>query len=365
MSESFAVIAGGGTAGHLYPGLAVAEALVSLGKERTEIHFFTSDREIDNRLLTAANFQFTPLKGNGLERRNILSSIKAVILLIKSTVFAYRYVRESKPKVILSLGGFAAVPGSVAGLLTGTPVVLHEQNSVPGSANKLISKWVKKSAVSYQNTELSRSVYTGNPVRKEVTDLNSNDQSLHRSQLRIPKENKLVVITGGSLGSLKINKSIVKALPDLEEVPNLTIYHIIGSRDWKEMGYLSSEMKIDYRAVEYEEQMPIVLNSADLIVSRAGGSITAEINLLGLPSILIPLPSAPGDHQTKNAESLAVDGRAVIIPDENCTGDRIAAEIKSIVLNEERLMKMAKVRQPKSEKNAAEKIATLLIEVAK
>ena len=128
MSESFAVIAGGGTAGHLYPGLAVAEALVSLGKERTEIHFFTSDRDIDNRLLTAANFQFTPLKGNGLARRNILSSIKAVILLIKSTVFAYRYVRESKPKVILSLGGFAAVPGSVAGLLTGTPVVLHEQN---------------------------------------------------------------------------------------------------------------------------------------------------------------------------------------------------------------------------------------------
>lgn len=365
MSESFAVIAGGGTAGHLYPGLAVAEALVSLGKKRTEIHFFTSDRDIDNKLLTAANFPFTPLKGKGLERKSISSSTKAVILLLKSTAIAFRYIRKSKPKVILSLGGFAAVPGSIAGLLTRTPVVLHEQNSVPGSANKLISKWVKKSAVSYENTKLSRSVYTGNPVRKEVTDLNLSDQPMHRSQLGIPAENKLVVVTGGSLGSLKINKSILNALPNLEEIPNLTIYHIIGTRDWKEMGQLNSEMKIDYRAVEYEEQMPIVLNSADLIVSRAGGSITAEINMLGLPSILIPLPGAPGDHQTKNAESLAVDGRAVIIPDENCTGGRIAEEIKSIVLNEELLMKMAKVRHPKSEKNAAEKIATLLIEVAK
>ncbi|GIR34744.1 MAG: hypothetical protein CM15mP49_01290 [Actinomycetota bacterium] len=134
--------------GHLYPGLAVAEVLVSLGKRRNEIHFFTSDREIDNKLLTAADFHFTPLEGGGLTRRNISSSIGAVILLIKSTIFAYRYVRKSKPKVILALGGFAAVPGSVAGLLTGTPVVLHEQNSVPGAANKLISKWVKKSAVS-------------------------------------------------------------------------------------------------------------------------------------------------------------------------------------------------------------------------
>ena len=246
MSESFALIAGGGTAGHLYPGLAVAEALVSLGRRRNEIHFFTSDREIDNKLLTSADFHFTPLEGNGLTRRNISSLIGAVILLIKSTIFAYRYVRKSKPKVILALGGFAAVPGSVAGLLTGTPVVLHEQNSVPGSANKLISKWVKKSAVSYQNTKLPRRINTGNPVRKEITDLDSSDKSMHRSQLGIPEENKLIVITGGSLGSLKINKSILNALPDLKEIPNLTIYHIIGSRDWEEMGKVNIDVDIDY-----------------------------------------------------------------------------------------------------------------------
>ncbi len=365
MSEFFVLIAGGGTAGHLYPGLAVAEALLSLGKRRNEIHFFTSDREIDNKLLTAADFHFTPLDGNGLTRRSISSSIGAVILLIKSTIFACRYVRKSKPKVILALGGFAAVPGSVAGLLTGTPVVLHEQNSVPGTANKLISKWAKKSAVSYQSTELPRRMYTGNPVRKEITNLNLSDKSMHRSQLGIPEENKLIVITGGSLGSFKINKSILNALPDLKEIPNLTIYHIIGSRDWEEMGKVNIDVDIDYRAIEYEEEMPVVLNSADLIVSRAGGSITAEINLLGIPSILIPLPGAPGDHQTKNAESLAVDGRAVIIPDENCTGVRIAKEIKGIVLDEERLLNMGMPRHPKSEKNAAEKIATLLIEVAK
>ena len=131
------------------------------------------------------------------------------------------------------------------------------------------------------------------------------------------------------------------------------------------MGQVNSKPEIDYRAIEYEEQMPIVLNSADLIVSRAGGSITAEINLLGIPSILIPLPGAPGDHQTKNAESLVADGRAVIISDENCTGVRIAKEIKGIVLDEERLMNMGKPRHPESEKNAAEKIATLLIEVSK
>ena len=364
MTESYAVIAGGGTAGHLYPGLAVAEALISMGKTRTEIYFLTSDRDIDDQLLTAANFQFTPLKGKGIDRRSILSSISAVILLIKSTVFAYKYLRESKPKIILALGGFAAIPGAVAGLLTGTPVVLHEQNSVPGSANKLISKWAKKSAVSYEKTELPRRVYTGNPVRKEITDLSRSHRSMHRSQLGIPSGNKLVVVTGGSLGSLKINKSILDALTTLSEVPNLTIYHIIGSRDWEELGQSTGELGIDYRAIEYEDQMPIVLNSADLIVSRAGGSITAEINLLGLPSILIPLPDAPGDHQTKNAESLVKDGRAVIVPNERCTGERIAKEIKGIVLNEERLMRMARIRH-EDEKNAAESIASLLIGEAK
>ena len=207
MSEFFVLIAGGGTAGHLYPGLAVAEALVSLGNRRNDIHFFTSYREIDNKLLTAADFHFTPLDGNGLTRRSISSSIGAVILLIKSTIFAYRYVRKSKPKVILALGGFAAVPGSVAGLLTGTPVVPHEQNSVPGRANKLISKWVKKSAVSYQNTELPRSMYTGNPVRKAVTDLNLSDKSMHRSQLGIPEENKLMRVLAHLLGISDVNSA--------------------------------------------------------------------------------------------------------------------------------------------------------------
>jgi undecaprenyldiphospho-muramoylpentapeptide beta-N-acetylglucosaminyltransferase len=365
MKETFVVIAGGGTAGHLHPGLAVAEALVSSGKQRSEIYFLASDREIDSKLITAANFEFTGLRGKGVGTKSMISVLVALTLLMKSTTSAWKYISKSKPKVILSLGGFASLPGSIAGLITRTPVVLHEQNAVPGRANKLISKWAKKSAVSYQKTGLPRSVHTGNPVRKELFDLNRSDKPLHRGQLGIPLENKVVVATGGSLGSTRINESIIGALVNLNQVANLTIYHIIGNRDWDKFKQPLSTHGIDYRAVEYEEQMPIVINSADLIISRAGGSITAEIKLIGIPSILVPLPGAPGDHQTKNAESLVEGGLAVIIPDSECNSERIAEEIKDILFNEKRLDDMANARSGRPRKNAAECIATLLTEEAK
>lgn len=365
MKETFAVIAGGGTAGHLHPGLAVAEALVSSGKKRSEIYFLASDREIDSKLITAANFEFTGLRGKGVGSNSMASLLVALVLLMKSTTSAWKYISKSKPKVILSLGGFASLPGSIAGLITRTPVILHEQNAVPGRANKLISKWSKKSAVSYPKTGLPRSVHTGNPVRKELFDLNSSDKPLHRDQLGIPLENKVVVATGGSLGSTRINESIIGALVNLKQVANLTIYHIIGSRDWDKFKQPLPTHGIDYRAVEYEEQMPIVINSADLIISRAGGSITAEIKLIGVPSILIPLPGAPGDHQTKNAESLVEGGSAVIIPDSECNSERIADEIKGILFDEKRLDDMTNVRSGRPRKNAAECIAALLTEEAK
>ena len=365
MKEIFAVIAGGGTAGHLHPGLAVAEALVSRGKRRSEIYFLASDREIDSKLITAANFGFTGLRGKGVGSNSLISLIVALTLLVKSTTSAWKFVLKSKPKVILSLGGFASLPGSIAGLITRTPVVLHEQNAIPGRANKLISKWAKKSAVSYLKTGLPRSVHTGNPVRKELFDLERNDKSLHRSQLGIPLENKMVVVTGGSLGSTRINESVVGALVYLRQVTDLTIYHIVGSRDWAKFNEPLPSHGIDYRAVEYEDQMPIVINSADLIISRAGGSITAEIKLVGVPSILVPLPGAPGDHQTKNAESLVEDGSAMIIPDNECDSERLSKEIKGILLDRKRLSDMTNAKPGMPNKNAAESIAALLIKEAK
>lgn len=365
MTGTFAVVAGGGTAGHLHPGIAVAQALIDLGKQRESIHFLSSDRAIDSKLITAANFDFTQLQGEGIQRNSAFSVLKTLGLLFKSTISACVFIRRFKPKVILSLGGYASLPGSIAGLITRTPVVLHEQNVTPGRANKLISKWAKKSAVSYSETELPRSVLTGNPVRKEIASLQTCERQMHREGLGIPDGNKMVLVTGGSLGSLKINTSIIAALDILDIDVGLTIYHVVGSRDWEEMELPAGHEKIDYRAVEYEDRMPMVLNSADLVISRSGGSITAEISVVGVPSILVPLPGAPGDHQTKNAESLVREQVAILLPDGECSGERIAKEIASIISGEKKLHGVSGNSSGTRNKRAAETIAALMIEESK
>ena len=362
MRECFAVIAGGGTAGHVYPGLAAAKALVLKGHPRDSILYVGSDRGIEQDLIPPEGFELVVLSGEGIPRRRPLLALKAMYQLFRGIAQAFQLLKVRKPKVVLALGGFACFPCAISAAMLGIPVVVHEQNAVAGLANRIVSRWARHSAISYEGTLLRNPIHTGNPVRQEIIDAIGADREAIRNELGIPKENVLCVVTGGSLGARKINMALVGSIPHLKDVEPITIYHIVGRRDWGEVLPFKVELTqfVDYRPVEYEYNMPSVLRAADLIISRAGGSITAEISALGLPAILIPLPNAPGDHQTANANSLVISGSARLLTDSNCDGSNLAGLIKDLVENPQELEKIQREAQRNVHNNASELLADVL-----
>ncbi|HCB34822.1 MAG TPA: hypothetical protein DEP69_06710 [Acidimicrobiaceae bacterium] len=352
-------VAGGGTAGHLVPGIAVAEALASSGVPRDQIHFVGSARGIDSRMVPAAGFTLTALPGRGLERRRLSrQNAAAVRQLLVGIWRGIRLVRAERPAVVLSLGGYAALPASVGAVLWRVPLVLAEQNAAASAANRLLSRFARAAAVPVAGTGLRREVVTGNPVRRQVLDAARRRAGAAGSGAAEP--GKVVVVFGGSLGSLRINTAVWDALALLAARGSppasaadalagvagpLHLHHVVGERDWEARpeparharGSRGTQLtpSLTYRAVAYDDDLPRAMAAADLVVCRAGGSTVAELSVLRTPAVLVPLPGAPGDHQTRNAEALAAEADARIVPDAELTGERLLAEIAT-ALGEDR-----------------------------
>lgn len=331
----WAVIAGGGTAGHVHPGLAVARALVRRGHEPGTIHFVGSARGVERSLVSAAGFQLTLLPGRGVQRRLTWQNLSPVWGLLQAVAQAGRLLRRLRPSVVLGLGGYASVPCTLAARLLRIPVVVAEQNAVAGLANRIAGRWARASAVSFPGTKLPRPVLTGNPVREEVKAVDRNrDRRGARSALGIGEGRSLVVVAGGSLGAARINRAAFEAVQSWADRDDLAVHHVVGRRDWQELAHLRpdlSDAKLDYRAVEYEDDMPRVYAAADLMLGRAGASSVAELAAVGLASMLVPLPGAPGDHQTANAAQLAQLGGAVLVPDAEMDGPRMVLEVDNLL----------------------------------
>ena len=334
-SPVWVVIAGGGTAGHVHPGLAVARALVRRGHEPESIHFVGSARGVERDLIPAAGFELTLLPGRGIRRRLTWQNLKSAGGLAQAVVQARRLLRSLRPAVVLGLGGYASVPCTLAARLLKIPLVVSEQNAVPGLANRLAGRWARASAVSFPGTKLPRAVLTGNPVRDEVQKVNrEKDRSAARASLGVGEECQLIVVASGSLGAARVNRAAFEAVRHWADRQDLAVHHVIGRRDWQELAHLRpdlSDATLDYRAVEYEMDMPKVYAAADLVIGRAGASSVAELAVVGLPSVLIPLPGAPGDHQTANAAHLAAVGGAVMVPDAEMDGARMVEEVDTLL----------------------------------
>lgn len=367
MTERFAVIAGGGTAGHVHPGIAVAQALVDGGHPRESILYVGSRRGIEHELVPSAGFELVTVPGRGIPRRIGIDALKAGASLLRGVVSGYRLLRRERPRVVLSLGGFAAVPCALGARLQGIPVVIHEQNAVPGAANRLIGRWARAAAVSFAGTDLPRAVVTGNPVRPEMLAVERGSQrAAARDELGIGAHQSMIVVTGGSLGALRLNRAALEAASIWADRRDITLYHVVGARDWDVLAEDRAALSgaIDYRPVRYEAAMPTVFAAADLVVSRAGASTTAELAVVGLPSVLVPLPGAPGDHQTANASALVEAGGAVMIADHELDGRRLVAEVDELSGSAERLCQMSEAARAVGRPDAAARVARLLEEHA-
>jgi UDP-N-acetylglucosamine--N-acetylmuramyl-(pentapeptide) pyrophosphoryl-undecaprenol N-acetylglucosamine transferase len=365
------VVAGGGTAGHVQPALAIARALVDQGHPPGSIHMVGSARGLEAKLVPATDFPATFLPGRGIERRLSLQSLQSVGALLKACAQAWRLVGRLKPRVVVSVGGYASVACALAAVLRRVPIVVAEQNAAPGAANRLVSRFAKASAVSFDGTPLRRAVVTGNPVRAEVSAIErTRDAEAARHKLDVYAGRRMVLIFGGSLGALRINRAVVEAVRRWAPRTDLHVRHVVGQRDWKEIApavgaIWSPETPLRYQALEYEDDMPTALAAADLVVCRSGSSTCFELLAAGLPSLLVPSPNVTADHQTANARHMARAGAAVVVPDAELDGPRLVAEVDALLGDPARLAAMSQAARQAARPHAARDIAALAAECAR
>lgn len=364
-NATWAVIAGGGTAGHVLPGLAIAEEFVQRGVPRRAVHYVGSARGIEQRLVPEAGFELTVLPGRGIQRRFTLSNVRSIAGTVKAFFSSLRLLRRLRPAVVVGLGGYASVPCALAAVVLRIPLVVVEQNAVPGAANRVAGRFARGCAVSFAETDLPRSVWTGNPVRSEVLAVDRSAQrESARRRLGVDDDRVFLVVFGGSLGARRINEALFSALRGWSERGDLAIRHVAGARDYDDLAArvpLESSDALAFDLVRYEDDMPGVYAAADLILCRAGASSVAELAVVGAPAILVPLPGAPGDHQTANARALSDAGGAVVVADQDLDGNRLMTEVDSLLSSTSRLDDMARNTADFAKRDAAAAVVDLVV----
>lgn len=363
---TWVLIAGGGTAGHLLPGLAVARELVARGHDPAAVHFVGARRGIEAELVPAAGFDITLLPGRGVQRRLTLENLGALWGLVRAMGMAVGLVRRRRPAVVLTLGGFASVAVALAAVLWRVPLVVAEQNARAGAANRLVARRAAACAVPFAETDLPRAVVTGNPVRDEILAAGrQRDVAAARRELGLPEDRVVIVAFAGSLGSRRLNAAVEGAAEAWSDRSDLAIHHVVGARDWDTRNTPDTD-GLCYRAVRYESRMDLALAAADLVVSRSGGTTVAELAVVGVPSVLVPLPIATRDHQTANAGPLVRAGAAVLVPDDELDADRLVREVAQLLADgPDGLARRAAAARSLGRPDAAAAVADLVEDAAR
>ncbi|GAC1532838.1 MAG: undecaprenyldiphospho-muramoylpentapeptide beta-N-acetylglucosaminyltransferase [Acidimicrobiales bacterium] len=345
----------------MLPALAVGRALTARGFEPGDVRFVGSARGLEARLVPEAGFRVELLPGRGVVRRISVSALRAIVGLVVAQFRAVVLLARWRPCVVLSVGGYAAWPCAFASLVLRIPLVVAEQNAVPGAVNRLAGRWAKASALAFPGTDLPRSIVTGNPVRPEVlaVDRSTGARAASKSALGIAEDAVLIAVTGGSLGARRINDSVAELARLWTDRPGTAIYHVVGSRDWAKFVAPQPQV-LGYQAVEYEERVPLLLSAADVWVGRAGGTTIAELTAVGVPSVLVPLPIAPHDHQAVQARRLEQAGACAVVLDAECSGERLAKDLGALLDHPGALGDMGAAAAAAGHRDAAERVADLL-----
>jgi undecaprenyldiphospho-muramoylpentapeptide beta-N-acetylglucosaminyltransferase len=357
--KAYALVTGGGTGGHVYPGLAVAEALVARGHAREDIHWVGSARGLEATVVPAAGFPTHLLPGRGLQRRLTLTNVSVAGQTIAAFAKAWRLVGRLRPEVVVGVGGYASLPCTVTARLRRIPVVVHEQNAAPGLANRIAVRLGARAAIALPGTPLAGAVVTGNPIRASVAAVERNPSP----------DRPLVAIFGGSLGARRVNRAGTGLYDRWRHRADLAVHHVSGAAGHTETvaaldGLRRPDDAIAWKLVRYEDDMPGLYAAASVAVCRAGATTVAELAAAGLPSVLVPLPGAPGDHQTRNAMALVEGGAAVLVPDSECDGERLELEVGRLLSDPVLLQRMSRAARDLAKPDAADRLADLVEEVS-
>jgi UDP-N-acetylglucosamine--N-acetylmuramyl-(pentapeptide) pyrophosphoryl-undecaprenol N-acetylglucosamine transferase len=351
------LIAAGGTGGHVYPGIAIAEEWMRIHPDST-VTFVGTERGVEAKAVPAAGFAFRAIDARGFPRRPGLGMIRAAWGFGKSFVQVAGIIKDVKPHAVIATGGFVSGPVGLWARLLGIPLVLQEQNSVPGAANRWLSLIASQVHINFVE---SRSYFrrrnnlkvSGNPIRSSL--LRGDRQSAYE-WLGLDPSRRTLLVFGGSRGASSINRALSGALPRLSRVPQLQIVWQTGAEDFEASRARAKEISIPVRAFAYLDQMEKAYAVADLAVCRSGAMTITELTACGVPAILIPYPHAARDHQTQNARGLVERGAAEMIADKELTPDGLADQIEILFRDEQRLRRMGRNARAFSRTNAAERI---------
>lgn len=367
----FACIAAGGTGGHVVPGIAIARALVAAGHPPESILFLGSIGHIETTLVPEAGFALEVVPGRGIQRRVSLAAARSILDIVRGVFRGIGIVRRHRPQVIVLLGGYAAVPCIVAGVLLRIPMIVVARDARVGAADRLGGRFAAVCAVPFEGTNLpaSKSVLTGNPVRAEVLAVDRvRDRAPARAALGLPADRTVVGVFTGSLGSRRVNDAVRGLVVRWADRDDVAVRHVIGTRDFDEVAADLPELPDDgllYQAIRYEDHMELMLAASDVMVSRAGGATVAELAVVGLPAILVPLPIATGDHQTANADALVRVGGGIRVPDAELDTDRLERELTPLVADVVRRETMGANAHTIARPDAAVRVAELVEELAR
>ena len=338
-----------GTGGHIYPGIAVAQE-VKRRDSQAEVLFLGSGEGLERDILAKENFQFKSIRARALLRKISYKAFSAPFVSMIGFFESIAVLKSFSPKVLISFGGYASLPVVLAAKMLGIPVFIHEQNVLPGVVNRFCKYFARRVFLSFPETlKYLKGEVVGNPVRNKIIEVK---REAARQRLKLPHDQKVILIMGGSQGSKRLNEILLSALLNLPS--NVQVLHIIGKRDseWVKR-YLEGKQISNYHPLAYLYDIADALAAADLVVSRAGATAIAEFLVRGLPMILIPFPYAAGDHQTLNAKVIEKNNAGIMIKEADFSPEKLLSIINNSALN---YVKMSEASKKLAKPEAAKKI---------
>jgi UDP-N-acetylglucosamine--N-acetylmuramyl-(pentapeptide) pyrophosphoryl-undecaprenol N-acetylglucosamine transferase len=358
------IVTGGGTGGHLFPGISLAQAMMG-AYPSCEVLFIGTERKVDRTALSSLGFETMAIKSQGIKGKSIIAILKALFLQPIALWEAARIIRKFKPDLVFGVGGYVTGPVILAARLLGITTCIHEQNSIPGLANKLLGYIANRIFVSLPGSEkyfpANKTILSGNPVRSNIIKA-SRDAGI------VPNhDSATLLILGGSQGARRLNSLMLEAaeecLSKLSAPP--FIIHQTGGHDEDHVQNKYSELGLEARVKAFYTDMAEIYSQADLIISRAGATTLAELTVFNKPAILIPFPYAADNHQEINGQYLVEAGAALMFKQADLTGKKLGMEIKRLLEDKKLLAEMARNSGKVAKPEATETIVKACMDLLK
>lgn len=351
------LIMAGGTGGHIFPALAVAN---TIQKEGTPIVWLGTEKGLESKIIPQQGIDIEYIKIGGLRGKGALSLLLAPFKIVYALLQAIMIIRKVKPKSVLGMGGYVTGPGGLAAWILGIPLYIHEQNAIAGFTNKILARKAKRVFEAFPGSfcQQQKTTCSGNPVRKEFFEVKGIEERFAEKNGQVN-----ILILGGSLGAKVLNEVVPETVAKMANEVRPNIRHQAGEKTIEVARQRYKELGVEAEVTPFIVDMAQAFEWADMIICRAGALTISEIAVVGVPAILVPFPHAVDDHQTQNARYLSAAGAAVLIPQERLNADCLYKELVKLMQDKKLRIKMAKKAKELARESAAEIVAEQCLEI--